>query len=127
MDLLKILSIGLIAGILAVSVKKYNPEIAMQVSIAAGVLIILLIAEQLVTAVDFIEDFVSQYELYYQGFNIVLKVIGISYLIEFCVQILKDAGENATSQKVEMAGKLVIVVLTIPLLKEFAQVITDII
>ncbi len=123
MEIAKIAAIGLIAGVLAVTLKKTNPEIAMQVSIAAGILLFILVVDQLSEAVARIESFTEKYQSFCEGAGIVLKVVGISYIAEFAVQILKDAGEGALSSKVEMAAKVVIMLLTLPLLEEFADMV----
>jgi stage III sporulation protein AD len=123
MEIAKIAAIGLIAGVLAVTVKKTNPEIAMQVSIAAGIVIFIMIAGQLAEAVTYIKSFADEYQSFCEGVGIVLKVVGIAYIAEFAVQILKDAGEGALSSKVEMAAKVVIMLLTLPLLKDFAEMV----
>lgn len=123
MEVAKIAAIGLIAGILAVTVKKTNPEIAMQVSIGAGVIIFIMVAGELADAVEFIRSFAEEYQSFSEGVGIVLKVVGIAYIAEFAVQILKDAGESALSSKVEIAAKVIIMLLTLPLLHSFAEMV----
>jgi len=123
MEVAKIAAIGLIAGILAVTVKKTNPEIAMQVSIGAGVIIFIMVAGELADAVEFIRSFAEEYQSFSEGVGTVLKVVGIAYIAEFAVQILKDAGESALSSKVEIAAKVIIMLLTLPLLHSFAEMV----
>lgn len=123
MEIAKIVCVGIIAGILAVTIKKTNPELAMQVSIAAGVILIAMLLSYLSSAVSFIKDFVAKYQTLYNGILVVIKVVGIAYLCEFAVQVLKDAGEGAIASKVEMGGKVIIMVMTLPLLANFAELI----
>ena len=123
MEIAKVIGIGVVGGILAVAVKKTNPELGMQVSIAAGVIVFCMVLGYLAQAVDFIKRFAEQYGALYQGAIVLLKVIGIAYLCEFGVQVLKDAGENALAVKVELAGKVIIFAVTLPLIGEFAQTV----
>ena len=123
MDAAKIAAIGIVAGILAVSVKKTNPEMALHVSIAAGLLILLMVVEYIATAVDFVRELAAKHEGAMDGISIVLKIIAIGYICEFAVQILRDGGENAIAAKVETAGKVIIMVITLPLLQTFAQLV----
>ena len=83
MEIAKVIGIGIVGGILAVAVKKTNPELGMQVSIAAGVIVFCLVLGYLAQAVDFIRSFAEQYGALYQGTLVLLKVIGIAYLCEF--------------------------------------------
>ncbi len=126
MDIAQIAAIGLVAGVLAVSIKKTNPEIAMQVSIAAGVIILLAVLPNLTQAVEFITD-LSVVSGLTEGVSLVLKITGIAYLCEFAVQVLRDANEGAIATKVELAGKLIILVLTLPLLGEFIELVDGIV
>ncbi len=120
---MKIAAVGLVAGLLAIIIKKNNPELSVQISIAAGIMIFLMVADQLVYAVDFLRNFSEQYEGVYEGVKVVLKITGIAYVCEFAVQILRDAGENATASKVELGGKVMIMVVTLPLLGNFLDII----
>jgi stage III sporulation protein AD len=54
---------------------------------------------------------VSSYYLF-----IVLKIVGVAYLAEFACQICKDAGENSLATKVEIAAKIFVVILAIPII-----------
>ena len=123
MDIVKIAAVGLVAGLLAIIIKKNNPELSVQISIAAGIMIFLMVADQLVYAVDFLRNFSEQYEGVYEGVKVVLKITGIAYVCEFAVQILRDAGENATASKIELGGKVMIMVVTLPLLGNFLDII----
>ncbi len=123
MEIAKVVGIGVIGGILAVAVRKTNPELGMQVSIAAGIIVFCLVVGYLAQAVEFIRNFAEQYGTLYQGTLVLLKVIGIAYLCEFGVQVLKDAGENALAVKVELAGKVIIFSVTLPLIGQFINTV----
>ena len=43
MDIIKIIGVGLIALIIIIIVKQYRPEFTMYVSVAAGIIILLLV------------------------------------------------------------------------------------
>ena len=58
--------------------------------------------------------------------NIVFKVLAIAYLSSFCSEICKDAGENSLAAKVEFSGKLLILILAIPIMKTVLQSILKI-
>jgi len=122
-DIVRIIAVGIIAAVLAITIKKTNPEMAMQVNIAAGILIFLLLMSHLTQAIDFIRRFSENYSMAYSAVTVVLKIIGIAYLCEFAVQILKDTGEGAIASKVELGGKVLIMVLTLPMLTNFTELI----
>jgi len=53
----------------------------------------------------------------------VLRVIGVAYLAEFGSQICRDAGEGAIASKVELAGKVLIMVLAVPVVTAVVEVV----
>ena len=52
MDIIKIIGVGLIALIIIVIVKQYRPEFVLYVSLAAGVLILVLIMDKMGAIID---------------------------------------------------------------------------
>ncbi len=45
-----------------------------------------------------------------------MKIIGIAYVAEFGAQIVRDAGQESIASKIELAGKIFILVLAIPII-----------
>lgn len=127
MEIVRIAVIGLVAAIFAVVIKKKQPEISMQISIAAGLLIFIYIIEYLVKAVDYIKNTVNKFNIPIGNITLVFKIIGIAYISEFAVNILKDAGENSIAVKVELAGKLMIIILSLPLITSFVELVLDLV
>ena len=56
-------------------------------------------------------------------FGIVLKVIGIAYLSQFGSQLCMDAGESAVAAKIELAGKVMMMMVSAPVLLELLDVV----
>lgn len=123
MEIVKIAIIGIIAGVLVVAIKQKQPEIGMQASIIAGLIIFIYALDYLVTAVDYIRDIVARYDIPFESITIVLKIIGVAYICEFAVQILKDTGEGSLASKVELAGRVFIIVLSLPIITSFMNMV----
>jgi|AGTN01.2.fsa_nt_gi Stage III sporulation protein AC/AD protein family. len=123
MEIVQIAAIGLIAGVLIVMIRQKQPELAMQVSIVAGLIILIYVLDYLATAVAYVRDVISSYDIPYDSIAIVLKIIGIAYICEFAVQILKDTGETSLSSKVELAGRVLIIVLSLPVITSFMNMV----
>ncbi len=45
-----------------------------------------------------------------------LKIIGVAYIAEFAAQMTKDAGQEALATKMELAGKVIILSMAVPIL-----------
>ena len=124
MEIVKIVMLALTAAMFALTIRSKQPEMAMQISIICGLVIFIYIVNYLSVSVKFINDMLSTYNISSDSFGIVLKIIGISYICEFAVQILKDAGESSVAARVELAGRVLIVVMTLPMLKAFLSMIS---
>ena len=123
----KIAALAVIAAILAVLLKKYRPEIALQVSIAAGLLILFAVIEQVTGIMESILGIAESFGLATSYLNIIFKVIGISYIAQFAAQTCRDAGEGAIAEKVELAAKILLLTLALPIVMELLQLVSSLI
>ena len=57
---------------------------------------------------------------------LILKIIGVAYIVEFGAQISRDAGEEAIASKIELGGKIIIMVLSMPILLALIDLIIKI-
>lgn len=55
----------------------------------------------------------------------ILKIIGIAYIAEFGAQITRDAGQGSIASKIELAGKILILVMAIPILTVLIETIIE--
>jgi stage III sporulation protein AD len=123
MEIVRIALIGIVAGVLVVTIKQKQPEMALQVSIIAGLIIFIYVLDYIIIAMDYVKDLVNKYNIPYESITVVLKIIGIAYICEFAVQVLKDTGESSLAGKVEIAGRVFIVVLSLPVLSSFMNMV----
>ncbi len=126
-DIFKIGIIGIIAAILAVTLKKEAVQFSLLISIAAGILIFLKIIPYLQEVINSILQIISKTDTGILYIGLILKIIGISYISEFCAQICQDAGENAIASKIELCGKILIMLISIPIITELLNLITNLI
>ncbi|MDF2531385.1 MAG: spoIIIAD [Clostridia bacterium] len=127
MDIMKIVGIGIIATILAVILREQKPEIALQVSIVTGLLIFVFVITKLNSVVTVLKYFASKTNIDLLYFTTILKVIAIAYITEFGAQVCKDAGESSIASKIEFGGKVLIMIMAIPILAALMDIITKLI
>ena len=58
-------------------------------------------------------------------FALILKMIGITYVAEFAMNICKDAGYSAIAGQIELFAKLSILVVSLPVLGTFLDVLEN--
>ncbi|MBR5156027.1 MAG: stage III sporulation protein AD [Clostridia bacterium] len=127
MDIFKIVGIGLAAAVLAVFIKNWKPELAMQVSLIATVIIFASFLPYLKTLIDMLRDISTQAGIEARYISIVLKVIGIAYVAQFASELCQDAGESAIASKIEVAGKVIIMTISMPVIYSLLEVVNEII
>ncbi|NLW40203.1 MAG: stage III sporulation protein AD [Tissierellia bacterium] len=124
MEILRIVGIGIVSTILAVLVRRSNSsEFAIFISLATGIIIFFMIMDKLVYVVDTLNQLVKKTNIQITYFSTILKIIGIAYIVEFGAQISRDAGEDAIASKIELAGKVIIMVLAIPIMLALLELI----
>lgn len=121
MEIVQVVGLGLIAALLVLILKEYRPEMAMQVSLIAGVIIMLLVVNRIVGAVNVITETAVAAGINLVYLQILLRVIGIAYLAEFGAQICRDAGEGSIASRVELAAKVIILVMAVPVIVEIME------
>lgn len=126
MEIFQVVAIGIVSSILAVTVKKYSPQISIVITIAAGVLIFIMAVPQLKIVLDMLHSISQNVDLNEIYISIVLKIIAIAYIAEFGVQICKDTGENTIASKIEFAGKVLIIVVSSPIIVALLELILTI-
>ncbi len=126
MNIIQVVVIGLTAAVLAVIIKQQRQDIGLLISLAAGTIIFLMVLSNVNAVVEAVNNMVNKSNLDTVYVTTVLKVIGIAYIAEFGSQICKDAGETAIASKIEMGGKILIMILALPILTALLEVITKI-
>lgn len=116
MEIVQIVGMGLVATILVVLLKEDKPEIALQISITIGAIIFLLMIGKIVSVVDVLKSLAQRASIDMIYMSAVLKIIGIAYIAEFGAQICRDAGSSSTASKIEFAAKIMILMLSLPIL-----------
>ena len=123
MTLFKVALIGVCAVLLALGIKPFRGEYALFLSLGAGVLIFVYILGQMSSIIDVIQNIRSMVSINGAYVQILLKVIGVAYICEFAAALCKDAGFSSVASQIEMAGKLTILVMSMPVLLSLLETI----
>ena len=127
MNIAGIAGVGIIGAILSLVLKQYRPEFALPVSVLTGVFIFLAVLSGISPVVRLIEGIAERFgtELIYLG--VLMKALAICYITQIAADSCKDAGEAAIAGKVEIAGKIAILIISVPMFEELIGVVTELI
>jgi len=117
----KVIGIAVMTAIIAVMLRKTHPEFAIMTSILAGIFIFYLIFDSLSYIVANINNLVSQAGIDSDIVAVVLKICGIAIVSEYFCNIIADTGETATAKKAELATKIIIFAMTIPIVYKVVE------
>lgn len=127
MDIYKIVALSIVSVLLITVLKSVKKDdFALIVTIVATVVLFTIILLKLEDIITLLESLVEKSGINKQYLTLLLKVTGISYVIELATNICKDAGNSAIASKVEMIGKISIVVITIPILTAVISTVVNI-
>jgi stage III sporulation protein AD len=122
-EILQIVGFALIATFLALVVKEQKPNFAFLLIVFVGCSIFLFLIDQIYAIIHMLEKIAINANVNIIYVETILKIIGIAYIAEFASQITKDAGQAAIASKIEMAGKILILAMAIPILTVLIETI----
>ena len=117
MELIKVLAVCLIAAVPIVLLKQYKAEYALLCALAACAVIVIMLSAELTKSIQHLYAICEQSENVAGYFKTALKALGIAYITSFVADMCRDFGQTALASKAELAGKLAIFTLAIPLLQ----------
>lgn len=116
MEILKVIGIAIIALFLTLIFKHRRDDLVVQISMISGIVIFLFMMPKLTLIVSSLQSLAVRANIDYYYLSIVLKILGIAYLTSFCSEICKDAEANSLALKVEFGGKVLILILALPII-----------
>lgn len=127
MDIFSIVAIAVTGTVISVFLKQNRPDFSLIISILTVSLIIFNIIGSQVTIFSELKMLIDKTTVSYKNFEILFKAVGICFLTQLVCNICKDAGQNAISLKVELAGRIAICICAIPLYRELISIIEKVI
>jgi stage III sporulation protein AD len=125
-DIVKVIGIAIVTTFAVMVLRPTKPELAAVVSIAGGVIVTLMFVDALSQVLGGFNAIVQRTGIKSEIFSALLKIIGIGFLADFAASICTDAGNSSMAQKVSLAGKVIILVLAMPIIDNLIQIIVGI-
>jgi stage III sporulation protein AD len=119
--------ISLITTFLALIIKEQKPNFAFLLVLFVGCVILLFLVDQLREIINLVQKIASNANVNTVYIETILKIIGVAYIAEFASHISKDAGQGAMAAKVELAGKIIILAMSIPILSVLIETVINLI
>ena len=120
-ELVRICGVGIIGGMLAIMLRRERYESALVVTLVTSVIIggqVVLGVGELLSEMN---NIIAECGVDIKYFSLCVKAVGLAYVSQLGAEILRDAGEGAIASKVEAAGKISILLLTMPVITSFLR------
>lgn len=125
MDMFQISALGITGTLLSVILKKYRPEFSVLCGIVTGLLIFSHVAGYFREIFSLTEEMILSAGVSNKYFTVLVKITAVACVSEISSELCRDAGENAIAVKIEMAGKIIIMLIAMPVIKGFLEVCID--
>ena len=116
MMILKVIGIAFAALFLVVLFKNTKSEVNTFIFLTAGALILLMVSGPVKEIIDFLKTIADRANIDSIYIGIVLKILAIAYLTSFASTLCKDASADSLAANIDFSGKIMILLLAIPIL-----------
>ena len=124
-SLYKIIGIALITCIATLIVKPVRPDFAVFISIVGGIIILFMLAGYLKDIFDVFNQIFNFTNVNSSLYKIIFKIIGVGYLVEFTASLCSDTGNNSLGDKVLLGGKIIILVMALPIVTSILEIVME--
>ena len=126
-SLISLLGVVLCAGLLAVLLRTQRPELAMCLCLGAGALVVVRLAQQLLPVVSAVRSRMQTGGVSGTYLTVMLKAAGVALVTQLTADTCRDAGETALAAKAELTGRVMLLVLAVPLFEQILSLVTALI
>lgn len=122
--MIKIAGFVLISLLLILLLKDAKREFSFILAAACGIILFIAVADDLYSVARSIYNLSSQVSNINTYISLMMKILGISLIAQFVVDLCRDAGENALASQTEIASKVLILIMTLPLFETVINIVT---
>ena len=122
-----VVGLSAIVAVLAISLKKYSPEYSILMVIMTGIFLLCSIMQMLNPIVVEIKKLSQKVAIAPEYISILGKVLVIAFLTQFSSDTCIDAGQTSLAAKIELAGKVLILSVALPLFTEVVDIVVNLV
>jgi len=127
MYILKIASTAIVLTILCLVVKQYKPEYAVVMQLGSFGVIAFLIMSSLGELLGMAKDVAEMSQINMEFFILLVKALGVAVVAQIATEICNDSKNSTLAFGVELAGRIIILSMCIPMIKAVAEIAVEMI
>lgn len=126
MDVMRVAGLAMASAVVALVMRRMRPELGLTAALAAGLLLLGMALPRLAQLAEGARSLALAGGVKDGYMLLLMKVAGISLLIDFAAQTCRDAGEDGLAMKAELAGRVMLLTLALPPLQSLLGLILSI-
>lgn len=125
--MMQVFGIAAVCLLLAVFLKSQNKMFALLVTLGGAVLVFLISSDAAFNVFDALSDIEDSAGYTGTYVTMMLKVLGISIVTQVVCDICRDNGESALASQTEIASKIMVLAMLLPLFQTVIQIVTGLV
>ena len=123
MNIITITGLCLIASIICKALEKNSAEIKILLAVCTVCIIFFNIAGELSQVISAIQNIFNRSDMDEDYLTVIFKGLGICYITQLGYDCCRECGENVIASQLELAGKIAILIISLPLFKALVAII----
>lgn len=123
MQIFQLVGIAFVTAVAALLLKGTKPELSLAVTIAGSIILLLFAFNLFSGSISIFNKIAQTTGIDSALVKILLKMVGIGYLVEFSAGVLNDFGQNSLADKLVFCGKILVLILAIPILESVLKLV----
>ena len=124
-DFWRMTGLAVLGALAAVMLKRQHQALGWAAAAFAGAAVLLLALDKLGEAADVLRELAQCAQLQEGQLALILKILGVALVSELAAQTCRDAGEEGLALHVETGAKVILLLLSAPLLRQLAGLVME--
>ena len=127
MNIAAIVGAGAVAAALAAVLKRSGAEYGLFVSIAASLLILYAVLTSIYPVTELIGELAEAAGAENEYIGVLFKAMAVCFITQIAAESCRDSGEGAIASKIELAGKIAVLLISVPMIRGILGVVKQLI
>ena len=123
MNITMIFGTGIVIAVISVIVGGIKPEYGMLIGVCGSVLLLIAAMPGIEKLMSMVMNTAENAQINLSYVGIVIKASGISCISSVCSALCRDMGQTAIATKLELAGRIAIVLTSVPAINALLSLI----
>lgn len=120
-----LIALVLISLALILLLKQYRPEFALLASVTSALILLIYGIAKAGEIISAVRGLTERAGIDEQNVMLVLKALGICYIVQIAKDVCADSGQTALSDRIDFIGKVTVVAMSLPLLTQIIGIVTQ--